>query len=342
MAAALLSALLFGATTPIAKLLLDGAGPLTIAGLLYLGGGAGVALSRIIQDRGWSPTLLSETDWGWLAIAIVCGGGIAPVLLMMGLTRTDAASASLLLNLEAILTAVLAWFVFHEATSRRIVIGFIAIAAGGLLLSWHTRLTGIQPSLGPLCIAGACLFWAIDNNVTRKISGADPRVIAAVKGLVAGATNTALAAALAARMPALRYLAATLTLGFLGYGISLVLFILALRQLGTARTSAYFSIAPFIGTAIAIALYGQPASNTFWIAALLMIVGVWLHVTEHHEHEHVHEAMTHAHSHVHDEHHQHSHGEGWDGAEPHTHEHHHEPQRHSHPHFPDIHHQHPH
>jgi drug/metabolite transporter (DMT)-like permease len=285
---------------------------------------------------------LSRPDWWWLAIATICGGGIAPVLLMLGLTRSDAASASLLLNLEAILTALLAWFVFREATSRRIVIGFIAIAAGGLLLAWPSRLTGIHPSLGPLFIAGACLFWAVDNNVTRKISGADPRLIAAIKGLVAGATNTALAAVLGAKIPALPYLVGTLTLGFFGYGVSLVLFIVALRQLGTARTGAYFATAPFIGTAIAIALYGQPAGNAFWIAALLMIVGVWLHVTEHHEHEHMHEAITHAHSHVHDEHHQHSHGDDWDGAEPHTHEHHHAPLRHAHPHFPDIHHQHRH
>jgi drug/metabolite transporter (DMT)-like permease len=142
--------------------------------------------------------------------------------------------------------------------------------------------------------------------VTRKISGADPRVIAAIKGLVAGATNTALAAALEARMPALPYLVGTLTLGFFGYGISLVLFILALRHLGAARTSAYFSTAPFIGAVLAIALFGQPAGSAFWIAALLMIVGVCLHANEHHDHEHAHEGITHVHSHTHDAHHQHT------------------------------------
>ena len=340
--AALLSAALFGATTPIAKALLRETSPLLVAGLLYLGSGLGLTLLRLIQDRGWRPTGLSRTDWPWLAVATLVGGVIAPALLMLGLSRSDAATASLLLNLETVFTAVLAWIVFHEATSRRVVVGFIAILSGGLLLAWPSQSVAWGRVLGLLCVAGACLCWGIDNNVTRKISGADSRVIAGMKGLVAGSTNTALALSTGASFPAARYLTDILVLGFLGYGVSLVLFIVALRHLGTARTGAYFATAPFIGTALAVAVYGEPVSSVLYLAAALMAVGVWLHVSEHHEHEHVHESLTHTHSHRHDEHHQHEHTDLWDGTEPHSHEHHHEPLRHRHAHYPDLHHGHRH
>jgi hypothetical protein len=182
----------------------------------------------------------------------------------------------------------------------------------------------------------------VDNNLTRKISAGDARAIAAVKGLVAGATNVGLAFALQATLPPAGKLGSALVLGFLGYGMSLVLFILSLRNLGTARTGAYFATAPFIGSAVAIAMYGQPIGWPFWIAAITMAFGVWLHLTEDHEHEHAHEPLVHSHAHSHDAHHQHEHAAGWDGSEPHVHEHHHEPLRHRHPHFPDIHHQHTH
>jgi drug/metabolite transporter (DMT)-like permease len=340
--AALASAVLFGATTPIAKQLLTGASPLLVAGLLYLGSGIGVSLLRIAQDRDWRSTGLARSDWPWLAAATVAGGIVAPVLLMEGLTWADAATASLLLNLEAVFTAVLAWFVFREATGQRVVLGFIAIFLGGLLLAWPAQVVSPGRSLGLLAVAAACLFWGLDNNLTRKISAADSHVIAGIKGLVAGTTNTALAVGLGAKFPTLPHLAGMLLLGFVGYGVSLVLFVVALRHLGTARTGAYFSTAPFIGTAIAVVWYGQPITTVFWLAAALMGLGVWLHVTEHHEHVHVHEPLAHSHSHEHDEHHQHEHGEEWAGTEPHTHEHQHEPLRHHHPHFPDIHHQHRH
>ena len=342
LAAALASALLFGATTPIAKQLLNGASPLLLAGLLYVGSGVGLTLLRLVQDRGLSPTTLQRSDWPWLAAATASGGVLAPALLLVGLTHSDAAAASLLLNLEVVFTAVLAWVVFHEATSRRVVIGFAAIFAGGLALAWPAQFVAPGRSLGLVLIAAACLCWALDNNLTRKISAADSRVIAALKGLVAGTTNTVLAFALGARLPTLPYLLGTLVLGFLGYGVSLVLFIVALRHLGTARTGAYFATAPFIGTALAVLLYGQPVSVLFWSAALLMLVGVYLHVTEQHVHMHTHEPLRHTHAHVHDAHHQHEHPQGWDGTEPHTHEHQHEPLRHSHAHFPDIHHRHRH
>src|SRR6267154_928507 len=305
LAAALASALLFGATTPIAKHLLNGASPLLLAGLLYVGSGVGLTLLRVVQDRGLSPTTLQRSDWPWLAAATASGGVLAPALLLVGLAHSDAATASLLLNLEVVFTAVLAWVVFHEATSRRVVVGFAAIFAGGLALAWPAQLAGPGRSLGLVLVAAACLCWGLDNNFTRKISAADSRVIAAFKGLVAGTTNTVLALALGARVPTLPYLSGTLALGFLGYGISLVLFIVALRHLGTARTGAYFSVAPFFGAAVALTVLGEQATALFWVAATLMALGVWLHVTERHEHRHVHRTLEHAHVHVHDEHHQH-------------------------------------
>jgi drug/metabolite transporter (DMT)-like permease len=232
--------------------------------------------------------------------------------------------------------------VFHEATGKRVVLGFLAIFAGSVLLAWPAH--GVVPgrSTGLLCICGACFFWGIDNNVTRKISAGDSRAIAAIKGVVAGSTNTILAIALGAELPGLRDVTAALVLGFLGYGVSLVLFIVSLRHLGTARTGAYFSTAPFIGSALSVALFGLPVTPALYVAGLLMAIGVWLHVTEQHEHEHLHEPLTHSHSHVHDAHHRHDHEAGLDTLEPHAHEHSHVPLRHSHPHFPDIHHQHQH
>jgi drug/metabolite transporter (DMT)-like permease len=341
-AAALGSAVLFGATTPIAKTFVQSSSPLLVAGLLYLGSGAGLALWRVIQDRGWRESGLSRDDWLWLAAAVLAGGLAAPALLMLGLQRTDAATASLLLNLEAVFSATLAWFLFREATSRRVVVGFLAILAGALVLSSSGGLARPSEWSGLLSVVAACLCWGLDNNLTQKISGADARLTACVKGLVAGAMNTALALLLGAQLPAPAALAAVLGLGFLGYGVSLVLYILALRGLGTARTGAYFATAPFIGTAIAVAVYGESVTAGMYVAALLMIIGVWLHVTERHGHEHEHRPLLHTHAHTHDSHHQHGHAEGLDTSQPHVHEHRHAPQRHSHRHFPDAHHEHQH
>jgi drug/metabolite transporter (DMT)-like permease len=340
--AALASAVLFGVTTPIAKQLLTGTEPLLIAGLLYLGSGAGVGALRWIQDRRWSATGLVRRDWLWLGLTTLVGGVIAPALLMTGLAHADAASASLLLNLEVVFTAILAWVVFNEPAGSRVVFGLIAIFAGGSILVWPTRFAPASDSFAWLAIVAACFCWAVDNNLTRKIVAADARLLAAIKGLVAGATNTVLAFALGASLPEASHVAMTLALGFMGYGLSLVLFIVALRQLGTARTGAYFATAPFIGTVVALFLFGQPAEGAFWMAAVCMGLGVWLHVTEDHAHEHVHEPESHAHPHTHDEHHHHEHAFDWDGTEPHTHSHAHVLLRHRHAHFPDIHHRHGH
>ena len=341
-AAALAAATLFGASTPLAKQLLQGAPPVLLAGLLYLGSGFGLVLIRIVRDRGWSSPSLDRKEWFWLLLAIGFGGVLGPLALMLGLTRRSAAMASLLLNLEAVLTALLAWVVFRENTDRRVVLGMAFIVAGAVLLALPGPSQGARPGRGALLIAGACLCWALDNNFTRKVSASDALFIAGLKGLVAGIVNTGLALSLRTRFPSASVIAEAMSVGLLGYGVSLVLFVLALRGLGSARTGAYFSTAPFIGAAIAILALGEHASPMFWLAASMMGAGVWLHLTERHEHPHTHEPVTHSHRHVHDEHHQHVHGFDWDGSEPHTHPHTHAPLNHSHPHYPDIHHQHGH
>ena len=340
--AALGAALLFGASTPLAKALLSDLSPVLLAGLLYLGSGVGLGMVRIARDRGWHVPSMTGNEWFWLVLAIGFGGVLGPLALMLGLTRTAAATASLLLNLEAVLTAVLAWVVFRENTDRRIVLGMLLIVAGAVLLALPSSSQGAHLSWGALLIGGACLCWALDNNFTRKVSASDALFIAELKGLAAGIVNVLIALMLGARLPAMPVVGMAMTVGLLGYGISLVLFVLALRGLGSARTGAYFSTAPFIGAAVAILAFGEHASWTFWLAAALMGAGVWMHLTERHEHLHTHEPITHTHRHVHDEHHRHAHDFDWDGREPHTHEHTHAPLTHSHPHYPDIHHQHRH
>lgn len=339
---ALLAAALFGASTPLAKLLVGEISPWMLAGLLYLGSGLGLAAARLVRDRGWTPSGLTPGEWPWLLGAIFFGGVVAPLALMFGLTRTSGATASLLLNLEAVLTALIAWVVFKENADRRIVLGMLAIVAGGAVLSWSGSGAATSDRLGPLAILLACLCWAIDNNLTRRVSASDALFVASAKGIVAGSVNVGLAFALGAALPSGPILLATLAVGLLGYGISLVLFVLALRGLGTARTGAYFSTAPFIGAAVSLVLLGESTSTAFWLATALMAWGVWLHLTEHHEHEHAHEPMEHSHRHVHDEHHQHAHAFPWAGNEPHEHWHRHEALVHKHPHYPDIHHRHSH
>ena len=340
-ACALASAALFGASTPLAKLLLGDVSPWLLAAILYLGSGLGLAAWLAVRPGAPRLAPLAPSDWPWLAAAIACGGVIGPVLLMYGLSLTDAGSAALLLNLEAALTAAIAWTAFRENVDRRVFLGLLAIVAGGVMLAWEQA-----PRAGsiaaPLLIAAACLAWALDNNLTRKVSGGDAVFIAALKGLSAGGVNLALAFAAGASLPGPGALAAAGLLGLLGYGVSLVLFILALRGLGTARTGAYFSVAPFFGAALALALLGERPTEVFWIAAALMAAGVWLHVTERHEHRHAHAALEHSHEHVHDAHHRHAHDFPWHPREPHAHRHQHEPLVHSHPHYPDLHHRHPH
>jgi drug/metabolite transporter (DMT)-like permease len=337
---ALASAALFGATPPLSKLLLEAASPFMVAGLLYLGAGLGLAAYRAVKGgaRDTEEAQLRRGDLPWLALAIGTGGVLGPVLLMLGLTLTTASTSALLLNLEGLATIGIAWLVYRENVDRRLLLGAFAILAGAVLLSWDGQ--GLTLSPGALLVAGACLAWGIDNNVTRQISAADPVVIAMLKGLVAGTVNVGLALLTEAALPSLTVTAAAGLVGLLGIGVSLVMFILALRHLGTARTGAYYGLAPFIGALLAITALGEPVTAPLLIAGALMGVGLWLHLSERHEHEHLHEAIEHEHSHTHDEHHQHQH----DGpaTEPHSHWHRHTPMRHKHVHYPDLHHRHEH
>jgi drug/metabolite transporter (DMT)-like permease len=337
-AAALGAALLFGAGTPFAKRLLEGASPWLLAGILYLGSGIGLFVYRSIKAR--EPVKLAAGDRPWLGAAIFFGGVVGPALLMAGLAFMPASGASLLLNAEGVLTALLAWFIFRENFDRRIAMGMALIVAGAVVLAWPGTVEwgGIWPALAVL---GACLAWGLDNNFTRKVALNDATFIAMAKGLIAGATNVALALAVGGTWPSMGVIAGGAVLGFLSYGVSLVLFVLALRDLGTARTGAYFSTAPFAGAIIAIFFLHEPVTWQLVAAGSLMAAGVWLHLTEHHGHDHIHERIEHEHAHVHDAHHQHTHPAGND-AEPHTHRHVHEPLRHSHEHFPDAHHRHDH
>ncbi|MGA8050994.1 MAG: DMT family transporter [Burkholderiales bacterium] len=343
-ASALLAAVLFGASTPAAKSLAGEMSPFLLAGLLYAGSGFGLSLwlagLRLRHDRvGHAP--LRRNDLPWLAGAVISGGVVGPVLLMAGLARTPASSASLLLNLEGVFTALLAWFAFRENFDRRIALGMALIVGGSALLSLGAGAAG-RLDMGSLAVAGACVAWALDNNLTRKIASSDAATIAAIKGIVAAAVNLSLAVAVGAAWPGAGRAAAAALIGLFGYGVSLTLFVVALRDLGAARTGAYFSTAPFVGVALALATLGESPGAQFWYAGLLIATGVWLHVSERHVHVHAHEPLEHTHRHVHEEHHRHEHASAWDGREPHTHSHRHERLVHSHPHYPDIHHGHPH
>jgi len=338
--AALASAILFGAGTPFAKMLLGDVSPWLLAGLLYTGSGLGLMTWRLVRR---APRVrIQRSEALPLIGAVFFGGLIAPVLLMAGLANMPASGASLLLNAEAVFTAVLAWLVFRENFDRRIALGMVAIVAGAVVLSIPTGASFGSP-WPALAILGACLCWGLDNNLTRKVALNDATWLAAVKGAVAGPVNLVLAFLIGAVLPNAWVVAGAMVIGLFAYGVSLALFIVGMRHIGTARAGAYFSVAPFFGAIIAV-LLGEPVTWPLAIAAVLMAFGVWVHLTERHEHEHTHDAPTHDHWHTHDEHHQHEHRDGsmalagaW-----HRHEHAHEALTHTHEHYPDAHHRHSH
>lgn len=342
---ALAASLLFGASTPFSKILLSEVHPVLLAGLLYLGSGIGLGIWWAAR-KGFSPFEKKEEplkagDVPWILGSIFSGGVVGPVLLMWGLFLTPASTASLLLNLEGVMTALLAWFWFREHFGRRIVTGMLAICAGGLLLSWPGR---AEPGsfFGPVFILGACFAWGFDNNLTQKISGRDPIQVAGIKGLAAGLVNGVLAIFLGVPLPSIRITLLSGTVGLLGIGLSLVLFVYALRFIGTARTSSYFSTAPFAGAFFSIVMLGEPVTLPLLAASVFMGMGVWLHLTEDHDHEHFHGRLEHEHWHGHDVHHDHDHPEGREVEPHHSHLHVHFDLLHSHPHFPDTDHRHSH
>lgn len=337
--AALGAAALFGVGTPLAHELLGEVSPWLLAALLYLGSGIGLTAFRLLRHA--PPVRLPRRDVPWLVGAIGAGGVVGPVLLMYGLTGMPASGASLLLNAEGVLTALLAWVVFRENVDRRVALGMLSIVAGALTLTWpgEVRMAAGWPVLAVL---GACLAWAIDNNLTRRVSLTDATWISSVKGLVAGSANLGLALAVGpGGLPAWQGVLAAGLLGLVSYGVSLALFVTALRSLGTARAGAYFSVAPFVGAGVAVAL-GDPVTVNLVVAGVLMALGVWLHLSERHEHQHTHAVLVHAHPVPVDEHH----GgvgvvEAPSAGEP-ANEHAHPTTTHTHPHYPDSHHRHPH
>lgn len=340
---AVASAVLFGASTPFAKLLIGTIDPWLLAGLLYLAAGIGlylVTMARRAMGRRSTEAPLRVRDAPWLTAIILSGGVVGPVMLMLGLSTVSASTTALLLNLEGLATLAIAWIVFKENVDHRVFIGAMAILAGAAVLSWDNA--GIGADMGVLAIAGACLAWGIDNNLTRKLSSVDPVQITTVKGLAAGTVNLLIALAFGATLPDWHAIGAVALIGFFGYGVSIVLFVFALRHLGTARTGAYFSTAPFIGALLAIVVLAEPVTWRLVAAGVLMAIGVYLHLAERHEHKHVHEPMEHEHRHVHDEHHQHVHVHDDPKGEPHSHPHRHGRLVHSHPHYPDLHHRHGH
>ncbi len=336
---ALLAAATFGLSTPLAKRLLEVASPLFLAGLLYLGAGlllTGVRAARRVRR---SPRPLEPRERLILAGVVLSGGVLAPPLLLWGLARSPASAASLLLNLEVVFTVVLAGVIFREHLGSRVIAASAMLATGGVVLGWPSG--HLDLPVASLAVAGACLLWAIDNNLTRLISDADAVLVAQVKGLAAGAVNVTLALAAGHAVPPPTSIAISLLLGAVSYGTSLVLFILAMRGLGAARTGAYFALAPFFGALAGVVLLGEPVTAQLALTAALMAGGVWLLLRERHLHRHRHEAGMHTHRHVHDQHHQHEH-EGWEGPEPHMHPHSTGPLEHEHPHIHDRHHGHNH
>jgi len=344
--AVLCSAALFGASTPLARALVGDIEPLWLAGLLYAGSGLGLSILLLLRQGGVFGAKLrvasiARADVRWLAAAIAAGGIVAPALFTFGLARTSGAAASLLLNLETVLTVAIAWFVFREPRSSRTVAGMVLIVAAAAILGAANG-GDSRIGVGALLVSAACLAWALDNNLTRKIAGNDAMLITAAKGMVGGAVNLGLAAIFAGPLPSVAVAFLAGIVGFFGYGVSLVLFVMVLRTLGVARSSAYYGLAPFVGVAVAFLILGERPGLTFWTALPLMAVGVWLHLTERHEHAHTHERLAHSHPHRHDLHHTHAHTLDGDGVEPHTHFHEHEPRTHSHAHTPDLHHRHEH
>ncbi len=332
------AALLFGLSAPVAKLLAPSCGPLVLAGLLYLGGGAGLLATRPLRPRGREAPL-RRADLGPLAVVVLAGGVVGPWLLILGLQRLEGVTASLLLNLEAPFTMVLAIVAFREALSWREVAGAAAVLAGGAAI-------GLQPGplaadrVGVAALAGACAAWALDNNLSQRLSVRDPASIGLVKTMSAGGFNLLLGWALGQELPAAGPLAAALATGALGFGLSIELDLLALRHLGAAREAAYFATAPFFGALAAVPLLGERLGRTELLAGAAMALGVLLLVRARHEHLHVHAALEHDHLHRHDTHHQHPHPEG--APKLHAHPHRHEPLEHAHPHASDAHHRHRH
>lgn len=332
----LAAAALFGASTPIAKHLVPGSGPLMLAGLLYLGAGLGLlAMTPFRRRHAEAPLRLA--DLPALTIVIMAGGVLGPVLLVLGLARLSGATASLLLNLEVPFTIGLAVVMLREPFSVREASGAAAVILGAVALAWTPSAIQID-HLGVLFVTSACAAWALDNGVSQRLSIRDPVAVVRVKALSAGTFNVVLGLVLGERLPSARHLGTALITGALGYGLSLVLHLMAVRSIGAARQAAYFATAPFVGAIVSVPLLHDRLLPSHLAAGLAMGAGIAIVVRADHGHRHEHPSELHDHAHVHDEHHAHDHAEPV--LEPHSHVHGHVTLFHDHPHSPDIHHRH--
>jgi len=342
---ALLAAIFFGCIAPGTKFLTYNLPPQATAGLLYLFAGLGLFVLILVKGKLLSSfSAIKKIDLKWFFLASFFGGLLGPACFTYGIIHASGTSASLLLNMEAVLTSMIAWFIFKEHFDKKILYGMLLIIIGCMILSLRsTTSTNENSLLGWILIFSSCLFWAIDNNFTRKIAHLDPVLTVSMKGLIAGSSNLFLSYIIGEKIFLNSSLFYVAILGILGIGISLVCFIISLNSIGTARTGAIFSSAPFIGSIIAITFLGEHLTIPVSFAFLFMAGGVWLHLSENHGHEHTHHFLEHKHIHDHtDEHHQHQHLNIKDTNVVHDHHHKHSRMKHKHLHFPDTHHQHKH
>ena len=335
---ALLAAALFGLSTPLVQRFGAGLGPFSTAALLYIG----AAVVAIVLRRPASrEAQLRRTDLPRLLAMAGMGAVVGPVALAWGLQRTSGSSASLMLTLEAVFTAVLAWRWYHETLDRRVATAMLLLLAGGAVLVVEQGLAGRVQLLGLLAVLLATAAWGVDNTLSRGVAERDPGQVVWVKALLGASATTVLAFLWGEPLPGAWAALALLAVGASGYGLSLRFYLLAQRAFGAARTGSVFAFAPFIGALGAFALGEREISALVLVGGALMLSGVWLHLAERHEHPHEHEALEHEHAHTHDDgHHNHTHDPM--PAGPHSHAHTHTPLRHAHPHVPDAHHAHRH
>ncbi|MCL5036860.1 MAG: DMT family transporter [Chloroflexi bacterium] len=343
----ILAAVLFGASAPVAKLFLTEVKPLPMAAFLYLGSGTGLIIFKIISKiagrKKNTEASLRKKDIPFLIGAIVAGGIAGPVLLMMGLRVTPASTASLLLNMEAVATALIAAALFREAVGRRVWAAVGIITASSIILTLDIN-GGWGFAPGALAIIGACILWGLDNNLTGCISSRDPVQVVLTKGIFAGTFSLLLAFCFKDPIPSASVVAGIMILGFFSYGLSIVFFVLAMRHIGAARVGALFGTAPFIGAILSFIIFRNTPDIFFLIAMPFMVIGAVLLLTEKHSHNHVHTACFHDHGHNHDDsHHEHEHpDEDIPIDSYHSHSHSHEIFSHEHSHLPDLHHRHEH
>lgn len=339
---AIFAAALYGLSSPVSKLLLREVSPMMMAALVYLGAGLGMLLVSIALSKGRTglrEASLSRKDLPLIA-GVIALDILAPILMMTGLMLTTPSNAALLGNFEIVATSLIALFVFKEAIGRRLWFSILLITAASVILTFEGD-GSLKFSSGSLLVVLACTSWGLENNFTRMLSLKDPIQITMIKGLGSGIGALAIALVAGQATWSLLYNSGALVVGFFAYGLSIFLYVSAQRDLGAARTGAYYAVAPFIGVGLSFLLFRTPVTPWFLLAFVIMVIGSYLAVSENHGHLHRHEHMVHEHRHRHDDLH-HYHHEIDPGFIEHTHSHSHEGLEHSHKHTPDLHHRHKH